>query len=60
MPNADPLRYIFVRSNSIIGGMAFAMAGLYVSDAMEDKLDPAKRQAHETATMVEPVTEPRK
>ncbi|ORZ14889.1 hypothetical protein BCR41DRAFT_354278 [Lobosporangium transversale] len=24
------------------GGMAFALAGLYVSDAMEDKLDPAR------------------
>ncbi|KAF9326497.1 hypothetical protein BG006_010086 [Podila minutissima] len=43
-----------------LGGMAFAMAGLYVSDAMEDKLDPTKRQARETATLVEPATEPRK
>jgi len=44
------------------GGMAFAMAGLYVSDAMEDKLDPAKRQVHETATPVThpTTTEPRK
>ncbi|KAG0082893.1 hypothetical protein BGZ92_011264 [Podila epicladia] len=43
-----------------LGGMAFAMAGLYVSDAMEDKLDPAKRQARETASLVEPANEPRK
>ncbi|KAF9397220.1 hypothetical protein BGX21_009090 [Mortierella sp. AD011] len=26
-----------------LGGMAFSLAGLYISDAMEDKLDPAKR-----------------
>ncbi|KAI9239071.1 hypothetical protein MVEG_06379 [Podila verticillata NRRL 6337] len=45
-----------------LGGMAFAMAGLYVSDAMEDKLDPAKRQSHETATLATQTTttEPRK
>ncbi|KAG0262119.1 hypothetical protein BG011_000316 [Mortierella polycephala] len=27
-----------------VGGMVFAMAGLYISDAMEERLDPARRQ----------------
>ncbi|KAF9434715.1 hypothetical protein BGZ76_007563 [Entomortierella beljakovae] len=39
-----------------LGGMAFSLVGLYISDAMEDKLDPAKR-THETLSLATtPVT----
>ncbi|KAF9565635.1 hypothetical protein BGW38_008892, partial [Lunasporangiospora selenospora] len=37
-------------------GMAFAMAGLYVSDAMEDKLDPVKRQERNAIKATEDAT----
>ncbi|KAF9927462.1 hypothetical protein BGZ67_007509 [Mortierella alpina] len=39
-----------------IGGMAFAMAGLYISDALEERLDPAKRSTNTAGT---PPAEPR-
>ncbi|KAG0056656.1 hypothetical protein BGZ83_004181 [Gryganskiella cystojenkinii] len=38
-----------------LGGMAFSLVGLYISDAMEDKLDPARRQAGQTAGSSAPV-----
>ncbi|KAG0251944.1 hypothetical protein DFQ27_008411 [Actinomortierella ambigua] len=37
-----------------LGGMAFALAGLYISDTMEDKLDPTKRQANQATTATSP------
>ncbi|KAF8945514.1 hypothetical protein BGZ47_002516 [Haplosporangium gracile] len=33
-----------------LGVMAFATAGLYISDAMEEKLDPARRSIKESAS----------
>ncbi|KAG9064978.1 hypothetical protein KI688_002297 [Linnemannia hyalina] len=33
-----------------LGVMAFASAGLYISDAMEEKLDPARRPIKESTS----------
>ncbi|KAG0289242.1 hypothetical protein BGZ97_006514, partial [Linnemannia gamsii] len=40
-----------------LGVMAFATAGLYISDAMEESLDPARRPIKESTSSSSPTPE---